>query len=349
MSSLKSKHQVTAVDNGTSKETDLVLYLNDCRINDQDPVVEFTLEGPCCRANGIYHILDKFCSHYDFDPHRITIRTSNMMEQHDQYRIEKIPEYWYEVREINSWLKKNQLDTGTTPTKHFALFIGRSTWFRLWIAALMNQHFADKTLLTFNSGIRSNYVIKNHGYDRLGLDDLVANGCDMIGEVARFLETCPRTLDVDNLKNIPSTYIPQKTIFPIQHPANLNLLKYYQDIFVDIICETRANGVLFCPTEKIWRCMVARRPFVVIGPQYYLQNLKRLGFLTFNDFWDEGYNEYPPNQQIKQLEPVLDTIASYKIDHLSQKLTDMQSILDHNYETFSKLTFQQIADVFDGK
>jgi hypothetical protein len=109
------------------------------------------------------------------------------------------------------------------------------------------------------------------------------------------------------------------------------------------------NGVLFCPTEKIWRCMVARRPFIVIGPQYYLQNLKRLGFLTFNDFWDEGYNEYPPTQQIKQLETLLDTIASYPIEHLSQKLTDMRSILDHNYETFSKLTFQQIADVFDEK
>jgi len=95
MLNLKSKHQVVSGDDGIWNETDLVLYLNDCRINDQDPVVEFTLEGPCCRSNGVYSILDKFCSRYNFDPYRITVRTSNMVEQHDHYRIEKIPDYWY--------------------------------------------------------------------------------------------------------------------------------------------------------------------------------------------------------------------------------------------------------------
>jgi len=351
MSQEKNTYRIISEDTKIWQESKLVMYLNSCALNDQDIVLDFYLEGPCCTANGLYNILDDFCNTTGYNSDRITITTANLVEHHDQYNIHHIAEYWYEIKMIQDWVKTNQIETANSPTLHFGSFIGRSTWARCWIAALLNKKYASKTIQTFHSGFQKNYVIpvQHDCCDTIGLDELSQYNPGILSDVIDFLKKCPIVIDkdIDVIKQMTTFISPSNDgCYPIQHPANLIVLNYYNMFFVDIVTETRMIGNVFFVTEKTWRCILARRPFIIVGSQFFLQNLKRLGFKTFNDFWDEGYDEYPPTQRILEIEKLLKTISQWDLETCSTKLNEMNDILDHNYQTLISLTYNQIQEVF---
>jgi hypothetical protein len=333
-------------------EDRLVMYLYECAINDQDIELDFLFEGPCAQANNLYSILDEFCRRTKYKPGRIKIYTANQLEQHPQYAVMRPPDRWSFFEQIQRWSLKNTININKLPTKHFGIFVGRGTWDRAWISTILHR-YQDKTVQTFHSGYHRNYVIPKADsiVDTIGLDLLNQYGCDIIPEVATFLQKCP-IIDQDNLELVKQT---RKTLinpnndncYPIQHPANLNILPWYQNIVVDIICETRIIGNVFFTTEKLWRCIIAGRPFIIMGSQHYLQNLRRLGFRTFNEFWDEGYDDYDPTQRIKEIEKLIQSLANKSLKEMQVMLVKMKPILDHNFQRFKTLTYQQIQETFD--
>jgi len=184
--------------------------------------------------------------------------------------------------------------------------------------------------------------------DYIGLEDLVKRRCDVLSEVIEFLKTCPRTIaeDQDFIADC-ATHIKQPHHYPIQLPANLNILKYYNDVFVDIVHESYLSGTVFFCTEKSWRPILARRPFITAAGQNHLANLRRLGFKTFSDFWDESYDDKSMAERIRGMTGVLETISSWTTEELADKLNQMKPILDHNFTVFLGLTQQKIADTFN--
>jgi hypothetical protein len=50
------------------------------------------------------------------------------------------------------------------------------------------------------------------------------------------------------------------------------------------------------------------KPFVVYGPIDHLKNLKKLGFKTYNDFWNESYDQYQGIERWKKIQQVIDQI-----------------------------------------
>ena len=326
---------------------DLVIsYLHNCVNNNTDAVIDFGPEGSCAESLGMYRLLDDFCTRTGYKKNRITIRTANMLERHDHYQISQDSRYWYEVEEINAWLKGKTIDSGTSPNLHFANFTSRSNWPRLWIATILDQHYKNKTLQTYHyDPARENY--NYNGY--IGLDDLVRHNCDCVSQAAEFVSTCPRTIDVDFLKTQDysrSAFQHENSYYPIQHPANLNLLQYYHSIFVDIVVEPNISGTCFLCTEKIWRPIIARRPFIVMSNFNYLYNFKKLGFKTFNEFWDESYDGFAEEDRVRAIQQVLEEIALWDINKLHATLLEMSNILEHNYQTFLSLDHATINVAF---
>lgn len=327
---------------------DLVIsYLHRCVEQNTDAVIDFHPEGSCAEALGMYRLLDEFCQRTAYKKNRITIRTGNMLERHEDYCIDRRANYWYEVNEINTWLAGKTIESGNTPRWHFANFVSRSNWPRLWIATVLDQHYKNKTLQTYHyDPERENY--NYNGY--IGLDDLVRHGCDCVPQAAEFVQSCPRTIDIEYLQTQDyshSVFQHHNSYYPIQHPANLNLLQYYADIFVDIVVEPNVSGNCFLCTEKIWRPIIARRPFVVMSNFGYLENLKRLGFKTFNNLWDESYDDHSEGDRVQAIQQLLEHISTWSIDELHSKLTAISSVLDHNYKVFRSLTHQQIKQAFE--
>lgn len=64
----------------------------------------------------------------------------------------------------------------------------------------------------------------------------------------------------------------------------------YAKTWYSIICETVGSGSTFFIAEKFTKPVLAHRPFVVFGPPNYLQQLRQLGFKTFDSVIDENYD-----------------------------------------------------------
>jgi hypothetical protein len=341
-------HKIIAEDNFIWDAHNLIMYLYQCIEKNTNPVVDFFLEGPCANTTGLYRLLDSFCDKNSYSKEKITICTGNIIEHHPQYKIKKKYDYWYELKLIQEWMKSNNIQENIKLTKHFGIFIGRSTWARSWVSSHLHTYYKEKTLQTFHNGFHKNYAIPivDGLCDNLGLDNLNRHGCEVITQVAKFLELCPILLDNDF--DVTSAYItPTNKNYPIQHPANMRILNQYKHFCIDVVAETRVEGELFFCTEKIWRPIIARRPFIVIGPRHFLKNLKKLGFQTFNYFWDEGYDDYDSADRIRNVITLIDSLAQKSITEIHTMLDQMQNILENNYKVFHSLTYQKIKEIFD--
>jgi hypothetical protein len=327
----------------------LIMYLYDCMRDNVLPVITTEPEASSFESNGLYWYLDNFCEHNNYPKSNITIRTGNMIERHPEYRIERVKEFWFEIPIIKQWLMYNIPKHRYEPTYHFGHFIGKANWNRLWIAATLHSRYKHQSFQTFNSGLGTNYLTKNLDHvDYIGLEDLVKRRCDILPEVIAFLNTCPRVIPEDQEFIADCvTHIKQPEHYPIQLPANLNILKYYNDVFVDIVHESYLTGNVFFCTEKTFRPILAQRPFIVAAGQNHLANMRRLGFETFGDFWDESYDGESMQDRIRGMIQVLDTISSWSPAELAEKLQAMKPILEHNFNTFLTLTQQKIADTFN--
>lgn len=320
-----------------SSINDLWLYLYDCLQNNVDPVIDLAQEGPCARAIGLYDILEKFCKQSGFDPTRISIVSGNVLESHTHFRIVlDIKHAYWDFNGIKKWITTTPVDFSHDPKHHFSNFVGRSSWERLWLASWLYSRHANKTLQTFCSSMSSNYKTKveDHVSDYLGLENLNYHNCDILPAVAEFLTHCPITLEPN-------------ARYPLLFPDNMFIMKYYRDIFVDVICETNVSGNSFFVTEKTWRSMIAYRPFVTMSNVNFLHNLHKLGFRTFNQWWDESYDNYSDQTRLQMITQVLDTIATWSPDKLQKTLIEMKPVLEHNKQVFMQLKLNEIAGLIN--
>lgn len=340
---------VQTLDRKIWRKDQLTRYLIECLTQDQDATIDYFPEGSCSERLGMYRLLDEFCDRTGYAKHRVTIYTANMIESHPEYQIQKHSSYWYEIEKIQGWLTGRVINTADHMEKHFANFTSRSNWARLWLATMIHTDHRESALQTYHyDPDRENY--NYNGY--LGVDDLYQYRCDLITQAADFLLGCPRIIDVEWLRQQDyqdSIFQHGDSYYPIQCPANLNLLHFYPRIFVDVFCEANVSGQCFLATEKTWRPILAQRPFIVMSNVEFLKNLHRLGFQTFDSFWSEEYDLYGEQYRLQKIRSLLREIASWSLSHCSQMLEQMRPILEHNDRTFRSLSADQVKEVFGAR
>ena len=298
--------------------------------------ISLNQEGPCAETLGLYQLLDYVTARFDIPKNKITIHTCNQLEQHSEYQIKKyIPLY---IPETNDFYNQNKHSfkpkTFDTAFKTFGLFIGRSNWVRLWFASEIYNQYRDDAVMTFHDN-RDLEFHKPH----CGVDELINQNVDLavLDKIDRLLQNSPVTVD-----NIMEQY-------PMLSPAHLNIAKVYHNFFCEIVCETYFTGTSFYPTEKIWRPIMLKTPFIVHGPQNYLANLKQLGFQTFDRWWSEGYSEDPHNYQPIEILKIMDDLSKKSIAELNQMYQEMQPVLEHNLTILQSLTAEDFEKIFNYK
>jgi hypothetical protein len=112
----------------------------------------------------------------------------------------------------------------------------------------------------------------------------------------------------------------------------------YQQTHYTLVAETQnENGFSFF-TEKIAKPILAKRLFLVASGQYYLRNLRDLGFHTFGDIIDESYDHEPnADRRIKMLLKQVDYLCSQDPQDI---LSRAHSILEHNYYVMTHVDWQ---------
>jgi len=227
---------------------------------------------------------------------------------------------------------------------------------------LPESRIIEKKFITFNR-ITGN----SRAYRSLFVAELQKNNLLPYGYVS-YSEYCPEhshysidMFDLVDKHHVPMEYIIEckELLDQIQFPLRidfkednyipnssqvLNAISEMMSSFLHVVTETCFWESKTHLTEKIFKPIVARQPFVLIGCANNLKFLKSYGFKTFDAWWDESYDSIEdPIKRIQSVVQIINKICAMSIEDLTNMLKEMQSILQHNYDLFYSKSFIESA------
>lgn len=292
-------------------------------LKNKQAAISLNNEGPCADDVGLYKLLDIICESSLVEKSQIKIFTCNLLEQHPEYKIHRYPPMHF-VHSAQEYSKNSStlMPKDFKNIKRLGMFIGRSNWVRLWLASQVSKILGNDLEISYHFQSVNDFHRANVGLDGMAVWD--ASHQEML-EAAQFLTKCPIVLD------------PVKK-YPILMPEHHNISKVYHKIFLELICETYFSGNTFFITEKTWRTVINRTPFILHGPVDFLKNLRKLGFRTFSSWWSEEYDSYGHQLRIEKILKLVEQIAQLPTEELIDMYHDMQEVLDHNQNLLMSLT-----------
>jgi hypothetical protein len=124
---------------------------------------------------------------------------------------------------------------------------------------------------------------------------------------------------------------------------------FKKDLFLDscihLVTETSFHDNELFISEKVFKPIVNYQPFIVLGPAYYLKELKKFGFKTFSDLWDESYDEIqnPSDRYFKISDLILD-LNKKSIQELNEIYKKTKDIVIYNRNLFYTLELNDLKN-----
>jgi hypothetical protein len=278
-------------------------------------LINLSNEGPCADSIGLYKILDMVCEKFKFDPAKIIIQTCNFEELHTTYQIEKHAQPWVRPT-IAAFHNKNLKIKKSDNLKLFGCIYNVPSWDRLCLLSYISRKTDNSAILHVNG------VWEGSKYNSYYLDSVTDFCPDEFFNIAEFLKLPIGSALKDITDGKPTTA-----------EKMLNVLPLYNNFLVDVVAETYSHGRCFFITEKTIRPILAMTPFIIHGPRGYLSTLKSdYGFKTFDQWWDEDYDNYENYERITKIYHVIDSLIQMPQQNLNDLYNDMLPTLTHNYK-----------------
>lgn len=112
---------------------------------------------------------------------------------------------------------------------------------------------------------------------------------------------------------------------------------------IQIVPETLYETSKTHLTEKIFKPIVMRQPFIVVGCPGSLAYLKSYGFLTFEPLWNEIYDDIiDPVSRMDAIFNVIHFISNLSDDDFEYMMIKTEAIVAHNHEHFFSEEFEEL-------
>lgn len=192
-----------------------------------------------------------------------------------------------------------------------------------------NENNFDDSLFSFLN------VYKNSGYDILEL--IKEYGEDYCNN---FEKKLPIEIDTHNIKR-------DGKLVEWDRTHNNFKKELFLDSCINIVTETTFEDNELFISEKIVKPLVGFQPFIVLGPQHYLKELKKLGFKTFDSVWDESYDDEENFE--KRYEKVLKLILKINendVNEVNEIYKSVKDICIYNHNHFKSIKEESIYKIF---
>lgn len=206
-------------------------------------------------------------------------------------------------------------------------------------------------LLTNNRNYRLYLLskLKQSNLDKLGHISAPLLNSDLVN--TELLNRNSR-LSVDAKKHIYKILlknaIPTKLDHVDYNGASADLSPYGYDALWHVVTETVYYDESLHLTEKIFKPIVSKRPFILVGAPGNLAYLKRYGFRTFDQWIDESYDE--EDDPTRRTDMVVHELEKLSKRDITQQHKEMQEVLDYNYNhfygEFKKIIVDELLDNF---
>lgn len=107
----------------------------------------------------------------------------------------------------------------------------------------------------------------------------------------------------------------------------------YADSYINLTTETLFFDDCWYISEKIFKPIANLQPFVVIGSPNILHELKKLGFRTFDKWWDESYDsETDHKQRLIKVTEVIDKLSKMTLSEIHNMYYEILPDLIYNQQ-----------------
>jgi hypothetical protein len=117
-----------------------------------------------------------------------------------------------------------------------------------------------------------------------------------------------------------------------------NLINISGKYLFEIIFETMTRGTTFTPSEKTIRTIVAQKPMVVYAPKNFLQQMRLLGFKTFDNLWDESYDQLEGPERYQKIINIVQQVAGMPVNQQLELYQESRQICSHNKQRLIALS-----------
>jgi hypothetical protein len=96
--------------------------------------------------------------------------------------------------------------------------------------------------------------------------------------------------------------------------------EWYDSTCFSLVSETCIESIDNCPvfiTEKTFKPIAFQHPFMIFGNAGTLKHLKKLGFETYENLFDESYDRGTPAQRLKIIEKNVQEFKKHPYDTLT--------------------------------
>lgn len=108
----------------------------------------------------------------------------------------------------------------------------------------------------------------------------------------------------------------------------------YNTVHYELVPETRHDYASY-PTEKIWKPIVAKIPFICLSDYRFYNTLHSLGFKTFDGIIDESFASEPDLET--RVDKIIQTMSNINAQEFYERSRD---ICEHNYRTLCHFYFE---------
>jgi hypothetical protein len=246
-------------------------------------------------------------------------------------------DYFHHIFAASDWFREYRYNEGLLPVtkreikKKYITFNRITGNSRVYRSIFINELY-KRNLIDFGH-ISYSKICPVHGELETNINSAIENKLISYNHGQEIIENIlkiDRPLRIDNLK----------TDFIKNGSTTLGPVEKLVESFVYVVTETCFWETKKHLTEKIFKPIVSKQPFLLIGCADNLEYLKGYGFKTFDRWWDEGYDKIQdPIQRLNAVVDILETICKLSLSDVNKMYYEMEDVLNHNYNLFFSQTF----------
>lgn len=247
------------------------------------------------------------------------------------------------TRNMEEYPSEPEYNTETVPDKLLLMWNRRYRPHRLQLAALLEKNnLIDRSYISLpDCHVESPSILFSDEIDRMNL-------------VNQFAHMGLEQQHIDNLASkLPLVLDGEEDIVQMcSDEGNVNR-PYYQNSLISLVTETNFYNNEVTLTEKSFKPLKEKHPFILVGVPGCLQGMRDLGYQTFSEFWDESYDTIrEPLVRMRKIDEILQYIGSWDHDKILDFKRRVKPILEHNYQVLKNSSrydvMKKVNDIIRG-
>lgn len=222
-------------------------------------------------------------------------------------------------------------------------------WYRGYNRTFLSTPFRDRSIKkTF---LCPNNVIGGKRHHRVALLNELVDRELVNSNFISFPERCPyENKTVSELCQEYDIHLGHVDLpLIIDHGANhasgshqIDLWTLADQSLINVVTETVYHGRRQHLTEKTFKPIVMQQPFVLVSGRGSLEYLRKYGFKTFGEFWNEDYDDKDDDTRVSRIGKLLNDLENLSLKEKQQLQRHLVDTVEYNYNWFYSREFEQL-------